>query len=82
MPRAKTIDEAVDHFFKDIIATNEKILTGMEHMLSMEDIDVDQTPKALLYQEDRMRLFHYDPIVAKPHSMPILITYALSIVNT
>lgn len=73
----KTVDDALHNFMDDMVNTNRKILAGMDHMLAMEDIDVDTAPKTLVFQEDKMRVFHYEPMVEKPSSMPILICYAL-----
>jgi polyhydroxyalkanoate synthase len=50
---------------------------GMEIMLNIKEIETDTTPKTLVYQEDKMKLYHYQPMVKQPAPIPLLITYAL-----
>ena len=55
----------------------EKLIKGMEvfHKLNYEDIN--KTPKDLVLQIDKMKLYRYKPVVKNPHPIPVLITYAL-----
>lgn len=39
--------------------------------------DVGQSPKQLIYKENKLRLFRYNPLNVKQKNTPILITYAL-----
>ncbi len=75
--RPKTIDEAVEAFFLDLMDHGRKMFQGADILLSLSEPAVDATPKMLLYKEGKMRLYHYEPLVEKPHVVPILITYAL-----
>jgi polyhydroxyalkanoate synthase len=56
---------------------NKKLLQGVDTLLSLEDVEVDLTPKELVYEEDKVQLFHYKPLVEKVSSVPTLIVYAL-----
>lgn len=49
----------------------------MEVILKAPEFPVATTPSEVVYTDDKMRLIHYIPIVEKPHSVPVLIVYAL-----
>jgi polyhydroxyalkanoate synthase len=55
----------------------DKFKHGMELLIKSPDFSVGTTPSELIYTEDKMRLIHYIPTVAKTHPVPILIVYAL-----
>ena len=40
-------------------------------------VDVGPTARDEVYREDKVRLYHYKPLVAEPHGVPVLIVYAL-----
>lgn len=73
----KTIDEALHNFSGDWVDVNRKYLTGMEHLLSMRDFEVDNSVKTEVYREDKVRLFHYEPLAEQTCKVPVLICYAL-----
>ncbi len=56
-----------------------KMLYGVSNLLQIEDLQVDTTPKEVVYQEDIVKLYHYKPRVpnSKLCPIPILIVYAL-----
>lgn len=75
-----TLDaEAVksQYWMDEVLNMQKKILQGIGTMISMKDVDVDLTPKELVFQQDKIRLFHYKPIVSNPVAIPLLIVYAL-----
>ncbi len=55
----------------------EKLVKGMEVFASLDLDEVNSTPKDRVLTVDKMQLFHYRPMVKKPHSIPVLIVYAL-----
>ena len=73
----KTVDEALQNFSGDWVDVNRKYLTGMEHLLSMKDVAVDNSTKTEVFREDKVRLFHYEPLVEQTCRVPLLISYAL-----
>lgn len=73
----KTIDEALRNFSGDWVDMNRKYLTGMEHLLSMQDVEVDNSAKTEVFSEDKVRLFHYEPLAEQKCKVPLLICYAL-----
>ncbi len=73
----KTVDEALQSFSGDWVDVNRKYLTGVEHLLSMKDIQVDNSTKREVHVEDRVRLYHYEPLAEQRCQVPVLICYAL-----
>ena len=71
------ISENLQQLMGEVVETNRKLVKGMEMLMNISDLDTGTTPRDLVYQEDRMRLFHYRPLVDKPSAVPLLITYAL-----
>jgi len=71
------VSENLEQLLGEVVETNRKLLEGMDILMNISDIDVATTPKDLVYEEDKMRLFHYKPVVEKPCPVPLLITYAL-----
>ena len=69
--------ENMEQFVKEMTETNQKLLKLTDILMNISDIDVGTTPKDLVYEEDKMRLFHYKPVVKKPCPVPLLVTYAL-----
>ncbi|KOA18136.1 poly-beta-hydroxybutyrate polymerase [Clostridium homopropionicum DSM 5847] len=65
----KSIDETLE--------LNKKLIQGFSNMTSIKEIDIGTTPKELVYEEDKIKLYHYTPMVKNPHSIPVLVTYAL-----
>ncbi|MDO8726580.1 MAG: class III poly(R)-hydroxyalkanoic acid synthase subunit PhaC [Candidatus Methanoperedens sp.] len=55
----------------------DKFKQGMELMMKPPEFSVATTPSQIIYTEDKMKLIHYIPAVAKTHPVPILIVYAL-----
>ncbi|MBF0487516.1 MAG: class III poly(R)-hydroxyalkanoic acid synthase subunit PhaC [Nitrospirae bacterium] len=61
---------------KEIGDISTKIFKGSETILQIEDIDVGTSQKELVFQQDKMKLYHYknDKVTC---SVPVLIVYAL-----
>ncbi len=66
-----------ESFFAEITQMQEKMLKGAEVLMNMDFDGSDKTEKTLVYQEDKMRLFHYKATVKKTCKIPTLIVYAL-----
>ncbi len=64
---------------EELIRTQKKLLNGADTLLSLreDDVDVANTPKELIYEEDKMKLYHYKPVYKKNSPIPTLIVYAL-----
>jgi polyhydroxyalkanoate synthase subunit PhaC len=57
----------------------KKMMQGVEHLsqLREEDIAIGVTPKETIYHEDKVTLYHFQPIAEQPLNIPVLIVYAL-----
>ncbi len=57
----------------------QKVVKGIENLsrLREEDIEIGVTPKDVVYQEDKLVLYRFKPMVEKPLHVPVLIVYAL-----
>jgi polyhydroxyalkanoate synthase len=62
---------------KEALNTNIKLLAGLRNMMELDEIKMATTPKDVVYSEDSVRIYHYKPTVPKPHSVPVLVAYAL-----
>ncbi|MDH7497687.1 MAG: alpha/beta fold hydrolase, partial [Syntrophomonadaceae bacterium] len=62
---------------QDAVEMNKKLLKGMNTLLSVREIEVAVTPKELVYEEDKMKLYHYRPVAEDVVPVPALIVYAL-----
>ncbi|WP_026079979.1 class III poly(R)-hydroxyalkanoic acid synthase subunit PhaC [Spirulina subsalsa] len=57
----------------------QKLVKGIENLsrLREEDIEIGASPKDVVYQEDKITLYRFKPVVKKPLAVPVLIVYAL-----
>jgi len=63
--------------FDEILETQKKFVHSLDVLLNLGDPQSDQTPKELIYHEDKMKLYHYKPRAKKVSKVPTLIIYAL-----
>jgi polyhydroxyalkanoate synthase len=66
-----------DKTISEVLESQKKFLNSVDMLLNMGDPQSDTTLKDLIYQEDKMKLFHYRPRVKKVCKTPTLIIYAL-----
>ncbi|WP_287153901.1 class III poly(R)-hydroxyalkanoic acid synthase subunit PhaC [Candidatus Solincola tengchongensis] len=64
-------------FLQELEEVNRKVVKGAEILLSIPDVDVEPTPKELVFEEDKVRLYHYLSEEKPRCPVPILICYAL-----
>ncbi|MXV62434.1 class III poly(R)-hydroxyalkanoic acid synthase subunit PhaC [Natronorubrum sp. JWXQ-INN-674] len=55
----------------------EKSNVAPERTETIENIEVGQTPSEVVYEENKLKLLHYEPMTEEQHDVPILVTYAL-----
>ncbi|MDS0478461.1 class III poly(R)-hydroxyalkanoic acid synthase subunit PhaC [Natrinema sp. 1APR25-10V2] len=55
----------------------DKTEVAPERTETVENIDVGQTPSEVVYEENKLRLLHYEPMTEEQHDVPILVVYAL-----
>ena len=54
-----------------------RLTEGMQTLRRVGEIESGVSPRDAVYQEDKLVLYRYQPRVAKPHPIPLLIVYAL-----
>jgi polyhydroxyalkanoate synthase len=62
---------------QEMLEFNRKLAEGLKTLTEIGKIEVGITPKESVYQEDKLVLYRYKPVVDKPNPTPILIVYAL-----
>ncbi|WP_049894236.1 class III poly(R)-hydroxyalkanoic acid synthase subunit PhaC [Salinarchaeum sp. Harcht-Bsk1] len=55
----------------------EKLGAAPDANESIASVDVGETPSEVVYEENKLRLLHYEPLTEEQHDVPILIVYAL-----
>ncbi|MFA9426521.1 class III poly(R)-hydroxyalkanoic acid synthase subunit PhaC [Natronorubrum sp. A-ect3] len=55
----------------------EKSQVAPERTETLENAEVGQTPSEVVYEENKLKLLHYEPMTEEQHDVPILIVYAL-----
>ncbi len=61
----------------EMLDSQKKFIRSIDVLLNMGDPQSDLTPKELIYEEDKMKLFHYKTRAKKICKVPTLIIYAL-----
>ena len=56
---------------------NSKLMKGTELLTDISEVDVGTAPKQLIYEEDKLKLYHYKPTKEKACDVPVLVVYAL-----
>jgi len=56
---------------------NRKLIKGASTLTGVDDIDVGTAPKELVYEEDKLKLYHYKQEGKVTCRVPVLIVYAL-----
>jgi polyhydroxyalkanoate synthase len=63
--------------FKEFEKYSRNLLHITRTLLNTQDVDLAQSPKDLVYQEDKLKLFHFHPKREGFCPVPVLICYAL-----
>ncbi len=66
-----------DEVLNEVNDFQAKLVKGINTLSEIGDIDVGVSKKTPVYQEDKMVLYRFTPLVKKPHKVPLLIVYAL-----
>lgn len=62
---------------KQLSEFNSKLMQGAEMLTDIDEIDVGTTAKQLVYEEDKLKLYHYKPREDRTCGVPVLVVYAL-----
>jgi polyhydroxyalkanoate synthase len=66
-----------DEILQEISEFNAKLVRGVQTLTEIGDVEVGFSKKTLVYQEDKMGLYHFEPRIKKINPVPVLIVYAL-----
>ena len=61
----------------ELLATTEKLAKGYETLEKIGDIEVATTPKDLVWQQDKVKLFHYRRDTPAKCKIPVLVSFAM-----
>jgi len=64
-------------FVKELGEVSTKLIKGSEILTEIDEIDVGTAPKELVYEEDKLQLYHYMQEGPVTCGVPVLIVYAL-----
>ena len=70
-------DISPESIHQEILEFNAKLQQGLGTLREINDIDTGVSSKEVVYQEDKLRLYHYNARREQQHPIPILIVYAL-----
>ncbi len=62
---------------KELSELSTKLIKGAETLAAIEAIDVGTAPKKLVYEEDKLKLYHYEREGKATCRVPVLIVYAM-----
>ncbi|KFI21189.1 poly(3-hydroxyalkanoate) synthetase, partial [Nitrosococcus oceani] len=71
------IHKSNSRLLAEFIKLNKNILDAPNLAQSLEEIDLEVTPHEVVYSEGKIRLLHFNPLVAKQIKTPLVIAYAL-----
>ncbi len=72
------IDIRPDAILRELNEYGEKLAHGVNNLMQVGEIACGVTPKTVVYQEDKLKLFRFDPPADRvPSRVPLLIVYAL-----
>jgi polyhydroxyalkanoate synthase len=63
--------------WKNATEAVEKARVAPDRAETMQDVEVGQTPGEVVYEENKLRLVHYESRTDEQHAVPILVVYAL-----
>ncbi len=71
-------DMRPDAVMQELTAYGQKLSHGMKNLMEVGEISTGVTPKTVIYQEDKLTLFRFNPSAEKvQNKTPLLIVYAL-----
>ena len=73
------VGRIVEELERELQGFAPKVLRGLEMLADGVDHDVARTPADVVYEEDKIRLLHYRPVLPpeRIHPTPVVIVYAL-----
>ena len=66
-----------ERIVEEIQGYHARLTEGMETLRNIGEIEAGVSPRDAVYREDKLTLYRYQPRVAQPRPIPLLIVYAL-----
>src|SRR6476620_8570838 len=63
--------------FEELTSTAQKLAKGYETLQHIDTIDVAVTPKELVWQRDKVKLYHYIRETSAKCKIPVLVSFAM-----
>jgi len=63
--------------WEELISTTQKLEKGYETLQSIDEVDVATTPKELVWQRDKVKLYHYIRETPAKCATPVLVSFAM-----
>jgi len=67
----------MEAWIKESARVSQKMLKGFENMMHIEDLESGVTPRKLVFTEDKISLYHYEPPGKNVIKIPLVVVYAL-----
>lgn len=62
---------------EDVSRVNQKLVKGYQTLQTIDEVDVAITPKTLVWQRDKVKLYHYDRATPAKCKVPVLVSLPL-----
>jgi polyhydroxyalkanoate synthase len=69
--------EAQRRMVEQATETAERAQVAPDRLEDISEVDVGGTPSEVVYEENKLKLLHYEPMTDEQYDVPILFTYAL-----
>ena len=69
--------ESLEKNMNDFFDYQKKMLNSTEILMNVGEVEVGTTPKSLIFEEDKMKVYHYEQIAQKKSTVPTVLIYAL-----
>ncbi len=66
-----------ENFLKEVSETGAKLMKGFDTLMEIGDVTVATTPKELVFQTEKVKLYKYVRETKATYTTPVLISYAL-----
>ncbi|RYE56342.1 MAG: class III poly(R)-hydroxyalkanoic acid synthase subunit PhaC [Sphingobacteriales bacterium] len=63
--------------FEELTSTTQKLAKGYETLQNIKNVDVAVTPKELVWQRDKVKLYHYTRETPAKCKIPVLVSFAM-----
>lgn len=63
--------------FEELLSTSQKLAKGYETLQKIEKVEVATTPKELVWQSDKVKMYHYHRDTPAKCKIPVLVSFAM-----